>query len=433
MEENEVIEFKKSVSELKEGIISIVSILNKNGKGELVIGVDGEGKSTKQQISESTLRNISQSISNHIEPKIYPKIIKENDFVKVIFEGEDKPYFAYGRAYIRTADEDKKLSVKELENMILRKDHSKWDLKNSELSLSDINEDELKQYIKKANDSKRINFKYTNKKQVLKKLGLIKDKKLTNACKILFSKNKPIETQLAVFAGNTKTTFLDIQQFKGNIFESIEKSEAYIKEHINWRADLSTSKRMEIPEIPLRAIKEAIVNSYCHKDYVAPESNKIAIYKNKIEIWNTGNFPEGYEPKDFIEKENPSILRNPLIANTLYLSDDIEKWGSGLKRIYEECKREKITVEFKKMEYGFNIIFYRKNHAAQETTQETTQENSSQILKLLKEKPTITRKELSKKIGLSEDGIKYHLNKLKKEDKIKHVGSTKSGKWEVIK
>jgi ATP-dependent DNA helicase RecG len=214
MEENEVIEFKKSVSELKEGIISIVSILNKHGKGELVIGVDREGKSTKQQISESTLRNISQAISNHVEPKIYPKIIKEEDFVKIIFEGEDKPYFAFGRAYIRTADEDKKLSVKELENMILRKDHSKWDLKNSELSLSDINEDELKQYLKKANDSKRISFKYTNKKQVLKKLGLIKDEKLTNACEILFSKNKPIETQLAVFAGNTKTTFLDIQQFK---------------------------------------------------------------------------------------------------------------------------------------------------------------------------------------------------------------------------
>ena len=100
MEETEFVEFKKSVSELKEGIISIVSILNKHGKGELVIGVDGKGKSINQQITESTLRNISQAISNHIEPKIYPRIVKEKDYVKISFEGEDKPYFAFGRAYM---------------------------------------------------------------------------------------------------------------------------------------------------------------------------------------------------------------------------------------------------------------------------------------------------------------------------------------------
>lgn len=69
------------------------------------------------------------------------------------------------------------------------------------------------------------------------------------------------------------------------------------------------------------------------------------------------------------------------------------------------------------------VIFKRK------TTQETTQE----ILIAIKEKPTITRKELAKKIGLSEDGIKYQLNKLKKEKIIKHIGSTKKGHWEVKK
>jgi ATP-dependent DNA helicase RecG len=74
MRESENIELKKSTSELKEGIISIVSILNKHKKGELYFGLDSNGKSTKQTFSEKTLRDISQAISNHIEPKIYPKI-----------------------------------------------------------------------------------------------------------------------------------------------------------------------------------------------------------------------------------------------------------------------------------------------------------------------------------------------------------------------
>jgi len=39
-------------------------------------------------------------------------------------------------------------------------------------------------------------------------------------------------------------------------------------------------------------------------------------------------------------------LRNPLIAETIYKSKDIEKWGSGLKRIYEECKTNNVRVKF---------------------------------------------------------------------------------------
>lgn len=59
-----------------------------------------------------------------------------------------------------------------------------------------------------------------------------------------------VEVQAAVFAGTDKITFLDIQNFRGNLFDLIEKSESYCKEHMNWRADLSGSRRVEIPEIP---------------------------------------------------------------------------------------------------------------------------------------------------------------------------------------
>ena len=137
--ESEILEFKKSVSGLKEGIISIVAILNKHKKGELYIGIDSKGKTTKQRITEKTLRDISQTVSNHIEPKIYPEVKEVDGHIKISFEGHEIPYFAYGRAYIRVADEDKQLSAKELENMILRKEQTKWDSKPSRLDISQIN------------------------------------------------------------------------------------------------------------------------------------------------------------------------------------------------------------------------------------------------------------------------------------------------------
>jgi ATP-dependent DNA helicase RecG len=55
--------------------------------------------------------------------------------------------------------------------------------------------------------------------------------------------------------------------------------------------------------------------------------------------------------------------RNPLIANCLYLTKDIEKWGSGLKRIYEECKNSNVKVKFKIKKSGFSVVFYRRTDA----------------------------------------------------------------------
>ena len=63
-------------------------------------------------------------------------------------------------------------------------------------------------------------------------------------------------------------------------------------------------------------------------------------------------------------------------------------------------------------------------------TQETPQKK---ILALLRAQPAITRRELTARIGISPDGIKYHLNKMKSTEAIRHVGPTKTGYWEVLK
>lgn len=108
--ETETLEFKKSTGELKEGIVSIGAILNKHQKGELYFGVRPDGTPIGQEISEKTLRDISQAISNHIEPQIFPEIqtvrIDGKECILVRFEGYNTPYFAYDVARIRVADED---------------------------------------------------------------------------------------------------------------------------------------------------------------------------------------------------------------------------------------------------------------------------------------------------------------------------------------
>jgi len=438
--ESETIELKRSTSETKEGVISICAILNKHQEGELYFGIRNDGTIVGQAVNEKTIRDVSKAISENIEPRIYPIItqIETNGktCIKVEFKGTDSPYFAYGRAYIRVGDEDRQLSVKELQNLILKKNNIAWENGISDKTIKDVNSRTIREFVRKANEAKRINFRFTNVESTLKKLNLMKGDKLIKAAEVLFCNENSLEVQAAIFAGTDKLTFLDIKQFKGNLFSLMEQSELYIKEHINWRAKMEDMRREEIPEIPVRAITEAIVNSLCHRDYSNLKGNEVAIFKDRVEIYNPGQFPEEYEPEDFIKGDERSILRNPLIANTLYLRSDIERWGSGLKRIYEACTKDSVKVEFRKLKSGFLVIFYRREgpeFRLVDRLVEGLAENQKKILGLVSENLYISKKQMAESIGISETAVDKNIAALKKKGILKRIGPAKGGHWEVLK
>jgi len=267
----------------------------------------------------------------------------------------------------------------------------------------------------------------------------MKNEKLTRAAELLFCDENPFELQAAVFATDVKVTFLDIRKFEGNLFTILASAEAYLREKMNWRVRIAGLEREEIPEIPLAAIREALVNSICHRDYSNPKGNEIAIFKNRIEIYNPGSLPQGLTPEDFLTGKERSFLRNPLIAEVFYRTGDIEKWGSGFKRIFEECQRNAIKVKFEVLKSGFLTVFYRPDFESKiqadsaKTTQKTTLKTTQKILKILRTCPTAGRKQIASIIGdISEDGVKYQLNKLKQQGIIRRVGPAKGGYWEVI-
>ena len=466
--ENEVIEFKKTTGELKEGIISIVAILNKHQSGKLYFGIKDNGEIIGQEVSSKTIREVSRAISENIEPRIYPIVNKikldEKECILVEFEGEDIPYLAFGRAYMRVGDEDRQLSMKEIRKIILKEENEigKWESKVSDYTIADIDEELLKEFVEKGRRAKRINFPYTNKEEILKKLSLVnKNNELLNAGYILFAKDAKLEMQMAIFATETKLTFLDIDQVFGNIFELIEIGEGYIRKNIKWPVNFKSGsmERIEIPEIPLEAIREAIINSLIHRDFRNPKSNEVAIYKDRVEIFNPGEFPEGYKPEDFIEGEG-SIPRNPLIANTLYLSKDIEKWGSGFRRITEACKESNIKVKFEIRKNGFMVIFYRKtdeelynltqNEKNDAKNVALNEENVALNVALqLKEKypelrkvyidiiekiaknKYITQEQIASELDKTRNSIYRNIKTLKDMGILERLGSKKNGYWKI--
>ena len=65
-------------------------------------------------------------------------------------------------------------------------------------------------------------------------------------------------------------------------------------------------------------------------------------------------------------------------------------------------------------------------------TEKTTQKTTQKILDVLKSDPTATRKELAELLGLTPDGIKWNIEKLKKAGKLRRIGPDKGGKWDII-
>jgi len=443
--ESENRELKKSTSELKEAVVSIAAILNKHQNGVLYFGIRNDGTVIGQTVTGKTLRDISKAISDHIEPRIYPGVekveIDSKDCIKVEFHGEEIPYFAYGRSYIRVGDEDRQLSAKELENMFLKKNRDRlaWENRVSGSSIRDVTKGILTQYVSRAQSAGRLDFSFKGVKTTLNKLNLIQGAFLLNACEVLFCDVNPMEVQAAVFAGKDKITFLDIKKFQGTIFYMLENSERYISEHINWGVRFGKIKREEIPEIPIKAVREALVNSFCHRDYTIPKGNEIAIFKDRVEIYNPGAFPEGYTPEDFIKGKERSILRNPLIAETLYKSKEIEKWGSGPKRIHEECRLNDVKVEFETLKSGFLVVFHRnpamtkieslsENGGLNEGLSEGLSEGLKTVLMTVEEFPGINAKNISSK--LNDRPIKTmerQVTQLIKLGLIERKGSRKTG------
>jgi ATP-dependent DNA helicase RecG len=439
--ETEILEFKKSTGELKEAMNSICAILNKHQHGELYFGVKPDGTVIGQIVTEESLRDVSQKIGNFIEPKIYPEIQKVNiegrDCIYVKFEGNQVPYFAYGVAKIRVADEDLTMSPQELAEFIRRtdKEENRWENRISNKTIDDVDEALLQKYTNQAHSVGRIAIEYTDKKTVLNQLELSEGEQLINAGKALFADDLLQDIQMAIFATTERTTFNDIQRYHGPVLNLVDIAENYIKSNIHWKVEFTGDlQRTEIPEIPVDAIREALLNSFCHKDYETGQSNEVAIYKDRIEIYNPGAFPEGYEPQDFIDRPERPIRRNPRIARILYYSKDVESFGTGLRRIAETCNAAGVRFEFRKLKSGFVVCFFRSNEKADKKPIKADKkpikaDRQNIVIEYIKNNGSVSNKEARELLSLADSTTKRVLKEMVNDGLLEVKGEKKSRRY----
>jgi ATP-dependent DNA helicase RecG len=230
----------------------------------------------------------------------------------------------------------------------------------SDSTLKSIDQELFNNFVGRMREKQKEVFKDLSLKDAIIKLDLADNKKLKNAGKIIFSKDAKIPMSIASFVGIDKEGIKNTRKKSGNLYEILNACEEYLFNNTNYFT-IMTGKvvggRKEFPELPLTATREAIINSLVHRDYKSEESNSLYIYKDRIEIYNPGAFNTKFLPEDYIKGTARPLCRNNLIASTIYKVEDTENIGSGIKRIYDECKKMKIKVDFNKEKGGFSVVF----------------------------------------------------------------------------
>ena len=441
--ETEELEFKRSTGEVHDAMKDVVAILNKHEKGILYFGVAPNGDVKGLQVAESTLRDVSRVVFESIKPQIYPQIQKITidgcDIIEVKFSGKNKPYSAYGKYYIRVADESRELTPAELKEMMLSSEYSeRWEQFETEYTIKDVDEAALKDFYNRATACGRLPDEGFDAEKLLNKLCLLKGGKLNNAGYVLFGNNGPVTLKMAVFASDEKLTFLDINRAEDNIFRLVDTALTYIKKNIRWRAEIGSVTREEIPEIPLKALREIVINSFAHAQYGTATQHEIDIHPGKVVIYNPGEFPPEFSPEDFATKNLSSIIRNELIARVLYLCHDIESFGSGFKRVYSLCNQNGVECSYEKTPIGFSFVFLRNDPNATTNVPKNDKnvpivlsKTEKAVYELLKVQPNLTREELSIEISKTVKTVQRALDGLKTKGLISRVGTNRSGYWKI--
>ncbi|NPA73218.1 MAG: ATP-dependent DNA helicase, partial [Epsilonproteobacteria bacterium] len=363
--ENKKLELKETLPSSEKIAKTIIAFSNTAG-GKLIVGVDDDKNIIgvdEDKIFEYE-EKISSIISDMCYPNILPEIYAQNIDGKVIlvvevFRGSLLPYYLKSKGklngtYIRVGSTNRLADervITELQRQRLNKTYDEEE--NFEFSLDEFDLRVI------YNEFKKIDKSCDYEK--LKNLKLIKELNgvnyPTNALAIIFGEFDNTGVKCARFKGTTKEIFIDKKEYNGNLFENLDNTIKFLQNHLNLSAEVKGLQLKEELEIPLLALREALLNAIIHRDYVRNSDIKVAIYDDLVEIVSPGNFPNGLSLDDVMSGR--SELRNKIVANLFRELKYIESWGSGIEKIANLCKESGVKFELKEEPSFVSIVFYR--------------------------------------------------------------------------
>lgn len=421
--ETELVEFKKTTGELKEGLISIASMLNKNGKGTLYFGVRNDGEIIGQQIGDRTMREISQGIANAIKPQIIPTIIVElcddKNIIKVTAEGDEKPYSAYGKYYMRSADEDREISPQQLRRLMLSISDS---IVNIEANNQELTFEQLKTLYAGNNLTLRENTFQRN-------LNLLTRDGTYNLMAGILADVNSYSIKVAVFRGTNKTDLVKRNEYGYKcMLVAVKQVLDYMEALNDTIVDVGGSLREERNLFDFSCFREAWLNACLHNRWSRQTPPAVYMFDDRIEIISVGGLPEGLTLEEFYEGKSKPV--NLELQQIMVQLDYIEQTGHGVPLIVSRYGKEvfDITENFITVTIPLNKTERTESDLLQ-NKKVLLEDSDEKIVSLMKENSSIKVNEISRQVGLGMTTITKRIRQLKEKGIIERKGSKKKGYW----
>ena len=450
-DETRNLELKKTTGELKDGMKSACAFLNTDG-GWLIFGIAPTTlKVVGQDVTENTRREIAQALT-HLEPALDVEVnyvdLPNSNGKQVIVMHFDKwvwskePYTYHKCPYYRIESVTKEMPRDMfVERLKAARPHDfAWENQTAEsVTLDDMDEERIRNAVRLGIAGGRINASAEGAtvETLLGKLKLLNNGKPTNAAVMLFGKNTDDYPQLllrmACFKGNDKNEFLDNKQEMGNFFDLLDAGTAFCFRNLRLAGKIVGMRREEQLEIPAEALREALINALCHREYDNPRASvSLAIYYDRIEIVNPGHFPAQLTPEN-IKLQHDSFPFNLKIAQVLYQTTYLESWGSGVRRMVKLCEAQHVAEPEYRLGNNTVTVIFRRNRDSQNDSQNDSQkslnERQRKIVELMRGNRQITVAKIAKTLSLSAATIYREIKAINTLTELYWEGSPKTGQW----
>jgi len=436
--ESKQTEFKENFS--KFVIETIVAFANTKG-GSIFIGVTDKKRIKGIETNSETLQNWNNQIKLSTEPSVFPDIElietgnKTIAYIKVN-EFPVKPISVKGKSFKRIKNSNHQMNLTEISDEHLKTINGSWDFYiDPNNTLKNISIEKVKKFILKIEQNKQLKINQTPF-DFLSKLKILRDNKLTFGAYLLFVKDDCLISDIQVGRFKSEITIIDSLSIDKDLFTEVDEIIAFIRKHLMVEFIITGEPQHEERfDYPLDAIREIVVNMIVHRDYRDSSGSIIKIYDTKIEFFNPGKLFGGITIKDLLSDNYTSQTRNKLIAKAFKETGIIERYGTGIKRILDICKNYGVVPPiFEEVFNGFKVtLFKEKLNVPDDVPDNVPDERLNKIIEIIKNNNKILLQEIANQLDVSRRTIRRDIEKLKKQNRIKRIGSEKGGHWEIIK
>lgn len=445
MPEQQNIEWKESWRD--EYLKWICGFANAQG-GKLYIGCDDNGNVVGIDNSKKLMEDIPNKVRDAMGIIVGVNLLVEDgkEYIEIDVPSYPVGISCKGIYHYRSGSTKQILTGPALEAFLMRKHGATWDHSPLPVFKVDDVDDQVVEHFKKlAADKGRIDPALLNepKKVLMEKLRLTNGDYLTNAAMLLFCKD-PDKYQLGSYIKigyfESDADLLYQDEVHGSILEQIDKAiELIYFKYMRAKITYVGIQRRERYFVPEAALREALLNAICHKQYESRIPIQVSVYEDKMYVANVGRLPENWTLENLMGK-HASLPYNPDIAHIFYLAGFIESWGRGVEKICDSLKEDNLPMPEYTVHPGDIMIKFtgpedrivRVAGRLSDKLSDNLSDKERKTLEVLLEDPSYTSPQIADRLKVSRVSVTKYLKSLKEKGVIERVGSDRKGYWKIL-